>query len=337
MKAPGFWTRGEGGMAAALLAPAAWAYGTGAAIRDCFATAPWRAGVPVVCAGNVTVGGGGKTPTAIAIAERLGARGRKPHFLTRGYGGRLSGPSRVEPDRHGAADVGDEALLLAARAPTWMGADRAATARLAIAAGADVLVMDDGLQNNTLARDLGLLVVDGGFGLGNGRLLPAGPLREPLTRAVRRVGAVVIIGDDETDLRQQLSGELSADIPVLAAVVEPDAAAELAGVRVLAFAGIARPEKFFATLAAIGADIAERVEFADHHRYAAAEIAELTRRAAGLGARLVTTEKDWVRLDADTRANVAQLPIRLRWQDDAALDALIDGLLDGHIGGGDAG
>jgi len=331
MKAPGFWRAGEGGLVAGMLSPASWAYQSGAALGRWFRGAAWKAPVPVICCGNVTAGGSGKTPVALAIARRLQAAGRHPHFLSRGYGGTEKGPLAVAPERHTAAEVGDEPLLLAAEAPAWIGADRAATARLAVAAGADVLVMDDGLQNGTLHQDLSLMVVDGGFGFGNGKLLPAGPLREPLPSAFGRIAAAVIVGDDETGV----AGLLPPGLPVLRARVVPGPeAAELAGQTVVAFAGIGRPEKFFQTLAAAGAVIADAIPFPDHHPFSAADIAMLEGRAAALGARLVTTEKDRMRLAATAPDGIAALTIDLHWEDQGALDTLLTPLFDGtaHAG-----
>ena len=331
MRTPVFWGPGKGGMKSALLAPVAWAYGAGVAVRSTIAPKPWPSPVPVICAGNVTAGGSGKTPVAMAIATNLAAMGKTPHFLIRGYGGSLQGPLCVDPIRHGAADVGDEALLLTAHHPTWIGADRAVTARLAIAEGADVLVMDDGLQNNTLQRDLGILVFDGGFGIGNGRLLPAGPLREPLATAITHAQAAVIVGDDQTGI----ASLLPRGLPMLSAdVVYGPEATKLAGSRVVAFAGIGRPEKFFATLAATGADITDRIPFPDHHAFSAADTAMLTARARQLDARLVTTEKDWVRLNPGFRTEVFRLTIELRWRDDSALANLLAPLFDGELNAG---
>jgi tetraacyldisaccharide 4'-kinase len=326
MKAPAFWGPGQGGVMPMLLAPAAWIYGAAVVARTAMAPSPWRAPVPVICVGNVTAGGSGKTPVAIALAERLTIIGRTPHFLTRGYGGSERGPLRVDPAHHTAADVGDEALLLATHCPTWIGADRARSARLATEAGADVLVMDDGLQNRTLEQDLGVLVFDGGFGIGNGRLLPAGPLREPLATALGRVGAAIIIGNDETGIGERLPRGL----PALKAHVTPGPEAEaLSSARVVAFAGIGRPDKFFETLAATGAELVERIPFPDHHPFSAADLAGLTARARQLNARLVTTEKDWMRLDAEAREIISRLTISLRWKDQAAFDRIVEQTIGG--------
>ena len=222
-----------------------------------------------------------------------------------------------------AALVGDEALLLAGCAPAWVAADRAAGARAAVAAGAGVLVMDDGLQNPGLAKDFSLLVIDGATGFGNGRVIPAGPLREPVAAAAARCAAAVLIGEDRTGARDALPPGL----PVLGARLEQQGIADLAGRRVLAFAGIGIPEKFFAGLRAAGAVLAGTAAFPDHHPYTAAELRRVLARAAAAGALAVTTPKDAVRLPADLRARVCVAGVRLVWEEPAALDALLAGVL----------
>jgi tetraacyldisaccharide 4'-kinase len=282
----------------------------------------WRAPVPVICCGNATAGGAGKTTLALELGARLA--GRHVAFLTRGHGGRVRGVHRVDPARDDAATVGDEALLLAQCAPTWVAADRAAGARAALADGAGVLVMDDGLQNPGLAKDLSILVVDGGAGFGNGRVIPSGPLREPVAAAAARCAAAVLIGADH-------SGALAAlppGLPVLRAGLEQQDTAGLAGRRVLAFAGIGIPEKFFAGLRAAGVVLVETASFADHHPYTAAEIERLLARAGAADALAVTTPKDAVRLSPELRARVRVVGVGLVWQDLAALDALLAGVLE---------
>ncbi|HYD65959.1 tetraacyldisaccharide 4'-kinase [Azospirillum sp.] len=319
MRTPAFWYRPPTAAALAL-APLGALYGLAGRLR--FATTrAERAPVPIVCVGNLVAGGAGKTPVALALAEALAARGTAVHFLTRGHGGTERGPLRVDPARHDAGQVGDEALLLASHAPTWVARDRVAGARAAAAAGAEVVVMDDGFQNPHLAKDLSLVVVDGAAGFGNGCLLPAGPLREPVARGLSRADAVVLMGEDRTGVAARV-----APLPVLRARVEPDADHGLRGRRVLAFAGIGRPEKFFATLESLGAVLAGRVPFADHHPYTAAEVADLLARAEALNALPVTTAKDAVRLPADVRARVRVLPVCAVFDDAEALGALLDRL-----------
>jgi tetraacyldisaccharide 4'-kinase len=318
MRAPAFWQRPPS-VTANLLRPAGFLYGAVAARR--MGRAGERAGAPVVCIGNFTAGGAGKTPTALAVARLLIEAGEHPVFLTRGYGGRLAGPVRVDPERHGAQDVGDEPLLLGRTAPTIVGRDRPAGARMAVAEGASVIVMDDGLQNPSLAKDLTLAVVDGQAGVGNGLCLPAGPLRAPLRAQWPRVDAVVVIGAGGEAVAQEAA---RWEKPVIRARLEPDpeTAARLRGRRVLAFAGIGRPEKFFATVAACGADVAMHRPFPDHHRFAASDLAALVGAAEAEDLEIVTTEKDFVRIETALAlrgfaARVTPVPVWLAAEDDA--------------------
>jgi tetraacyldisaccharide 4'-kinase len=273
-------------------------------------------GIPVFCAGNAGVGGSGKTILVRDLLQRLPER---PFALTRGHGGSLAGPVLVDPALHNAAQVGDEALLLAASGPTILSRDRAAGARLALAEGASAIVMDDGLQNPGLRKTCSLLVIDGGYGFGNGRLLPAGPLRETVAAAAARCRAAVLIGPDMAGSAAALPHEL----PVLRAELAGDCAAPLQGARVLAFAGIGRPEKFFDSVRALGAELAGAVRFADHHRYTRKDADLLLARARKLDARLVTTEKDFVKLPGALRAAALAVTVRLRWENAAALRAIL--------------
>lgn len=316
MTPPAFWR--TDGIVPRLLAPAGAIVAAITARR--MARPGWRAPVPVLCCGNAGVGGAGKTTVALDLAARLRARGVAVHCLTRGYGGRAGGVLRVDVGSQDADLVGDEPLLLAAVAPTWVGADRAAAARSAIAAGAQALVMDDGLQNPGLAKTASLLVVDGAVGFGNGRVMPAGPLRETVLAAAARCRACVMIGPDRTDAASALAG-----LPILSASLRPTTV--LDGVRVFAFCGIARPEKFYATLREAGGDVVGCEAFADHHRFSAGEIERVLAASAGLGARPITTAKDAVRLTAAARAQVDVLPIRLVWDDAAEVERLLDDLL----------
>jgi tetraacyldisaccharide 4'-kinase len=307
MQAPGFWWK-KSGAAAALLSPIAAIYGAVAGRRLAQSGAP--AGVPVICIGNPTVGGAGKTPTAIAVARLLIGAGERPAFLTRGFGGRLAGPVLVETS-HTAADVGDEPLLLWRVAPTVVSRDRVAGARHAIAAGATVIVMDDGFQNPALAKDLSILVIDGVRGIGNGHVIPAGPLRASLAPQLERAHAILIVGEGD--------GAMPATrLPTFRARLAPDriAPADLGSRRVLAFAGIGDPQKFFATLAAAGINAQIQRGFADHHRYRADEAAALLAEAERRHLALVTTEKDLARMQGDPAlialaARVHVLPVEL--------------------------
>ncbi len=315
MRPPGFWS--AGGWQARLLAPLGAVTAWATARR--LARPGWRAPVPVLCCGNAGVGGAGKTTLALDLLRRLQDRGGRPHALLRGYGGRERGPLLVRPEVHDARRVGDEALLLAGVAPTWVSADRAAGARAAVTQGADAIVMDDGLQNPGLIKDGSLLVIDGGFGFGNGRLLPAGPLREPVAAAAARCVAAVLIGADTRGAMAQLP----ADIPILRADLVPDLARLDLGRRYLAFAGIGRPGKFFAGLAGAGVMLAGRRAFADHHPYAPAELAALAAEAQAADALLLTTPKDMARLAPAQRQGIAVAGVALAWADEAALDALL--------------
>jgi tetraacyldisaccharide 4'-kinase len=317
MTPPGFWRHDGPMLPARLLAPLSLV--TAAATARRVARPGWVAGVPVLCCGNAGVGGAGKTTLALDLGRRLRARGHRVAFLTRGFGGRPAHALRVGPG-HSAADVGDEALLLAAEAPTYVGADRAASARAAVAEGADRLVMDDGLQNPTLAKTLSFLVIDGEAGFGNGRLLPAGPLREPVAAAMARCAAAVLVGPDRTGAL----AALPAGSPVLRArLVSRFAPALVDGRKVLAFAGIARPEKFFASLVEAGADIAARHAFPDHHVFRDAEINRLLAEAERLDAVPVTTPKDAVRLPPDVAPLVRVADVALEWDDPARIGSLL--------------
>ncbi|HTZ81473.1 MAG TPA: tetraacyldisaccharide 4'-kinase [Stellaceae bacterium] len=310
---PEFWHRR--GVLPALLAPLGWVYAAAGAARRA-SVQPWRAPVPVVCVGNLVVGGAGKTPVAISLARRLAALGERPHLLTRGYGGKLSGPLRIKPERHHYRDVGDEALLLATAAPTWLARDRVRGARHAVRLGASVLVLDDGFQNPSLVQDLKLVVVDGGYGFGNGCVMPAGPLRELVCTGLRRADAVVLLGPDRAGIADRLGSK-----PVLRGRLVPRAGAPyLAGERVVAFAGIGRPRKFFDFLGTLGAEVVKQHPFPDHHPYREDEIATLNRAAAEAKARLVTTEKDLIRVPLAFRRDILTVPIEVVWEDPAAVD-----------------
>jgi tetraacyldisaccharide 4'-kinase len=318
---PEFWARR--GLLSSLLLPLAWAFAAGAAARQAW-TRPFHAGVPVICIGNLVAGGAGKTPVALSLAARLTAHGHAVHILSRGYGGRLTGPVQVDFSRHGATAVGDEPLLLAETAPTWVARDRAAGAMAAIAVGASVLLLDDGLQNPRLAKTLSLLVVDGGSGFGNGRVLPAGPLRERLAGGLARADRIVLLGEDEAGVMRLLQGKT-----VLRARLAAENGGDFAGKDVVAFAGIGRPAKFFATLAATGARLVARHGFPDHHPYREAELSRLLAEAKAAGAGLVTTAKDWVRLSPEWRAHAGVLRVAVAWDDAASLDAVLEQAVHG--------
>lgn len=348
---PTWWYETAPGIVPRLLAPAAALWGELVRRRFVRAT-PHRAAQTIICIGNFTAGGTGKTPLALAVAELVSGMGRTSAFLSRGYGGRLAGPHWVDIEHDSAADVGDEPLLLAAARPTLICRDRAAGAR-EIAAGApaatqdapraavDVIIMDDGLQNPGLAKDLTIAIVDGARGIGNGRVIPAGPLRAPLDFQLDLVDAIVInrgSAPDAVAAPDDFAGRLRRSFagPVLDARIVPAAdGARLAEAPVVAFAGIGVPERFFATLAALGAAPVAQVTFPDHHPFTAADATRLLDLARTHGAALVTTEKDRARLAGgagplgELHAKTRALPIRLvlESRDEERLSSLIEGAI----------
>jgi tetraacyldisaccharide 4'-kinase len=324
MREPAFWWQPGTGL---MLSPLGGLYGLVAAAR--MRGKGQRAGVPVICLGNLTVGGAGKTPAALAVGHILLAARERVFFLTRGYGGRLSGPVRVDPIKHTAKAVGDEPLLLARLAPTTVARDRVAGALAAQRDGATVIVMDDGFQNPALEKDLSIVLVDARRGIGNGRVIPAGPLRAPLRTQIANAQALMIVGA-ASDVDKVSDYARGRDIPIFHARLEPDRATiEAVGkAKVLAFAGIGDPEKFFTTLSDAGITIGERAAYPDHHRFTKAEARELLKRADDANLMLLTTEKDFARLHGVQRlaalaARAQALPARLVIEEADAFRALI--------------
>jgi tetraacyldisaccharide 4'-kinase len=327
MRAPGFYYR-KPGLASFLLLPFGLAYGAVAAAR--MRRPGQHAGVPVICVGNPTLGGAGKTPTAIEIAHMLAALGEKPAFLSRGYGGSDAGPVLVDVDSHHAARIGDEPLLLARHFPAFVARDRLAGARLAAASGVSVLVLDDGFQSPSLAKDCSLLVIDGAAGIGNGDVFPAGPLRAPLDAQLALAQGIVRVGASEKSRTVEERAH-SMNLPVFVAQLVPDAdaLAALKSKPLLAYAGIGRPEKFFETLKAAGAIVVKEHRFGDHHRFTGEEANELIEAAKSGDLTLVTTEKDLARMQGDASlkklaAKSKILPVKLQFDDEAGVRALLE-------------
>lgn len=321
MRPPEFWKADASGRDAALalralLTPISWAYAAAAAHR--FRTTITRhAPVPVACVGNLTVGGAGKTPLARAIRAKLGPHA---HTLSRGYGGRVDGPLRVTPDMD-AREVGDEPLLHAQDGAAWIARDRYAGALAAAQGGAQAIVMDDGFQNASLAKDIALVAVDARFGIGNGEVFPAGPLRERLADGLARADVLVMLHNTAGETAAVQEWLAAFTKPILHAALQPIGEAPKG--KLVAFAGLARPEKFFDTLAGMNANVTEAVPFDDHHAYTEDDLGVLAQMAEERGAQLITTEKDAVRLSPEWRARVAVLPVTARFENEAALDALL--------------
>ena len=324
LSAPGFWWH-QPGLASRLLWPFGAAYGAFTALR--MRRAGFRSALPVICVGNFVAGGAGKTPFAIEIAERLLRMGENPFFLTRGHGGSLSGPVLVEPARRDAHEVGDEALLLARHAPTVLSRARDAGARLAESVGASVIVMDDGLQNPSLRKDVSFALVDGATAIGNGACVPAGPLRAPLASQWPFVQALVVMGGQGEGAAALVLEARRRGVQVITArlVADAETAGSFAGRRIVAFAGIGRPEKFFASLREIGAELVSARGFADHHPFTPPELAALAGEARAKDALLVTTQKDRARIGeaAAARIGLAELPVRLQVEKSRLLDGLL--------------
>jgi len=329
--APDFWGKPPG-LAADLLAPIGAAWDIAGRLRRAFAH-PYHAPIPVVCVGNLVAGGAGKTPVALAVCAVLVAKGVDVHVVTSGYGGQLRGPVQADPARHDASLVGDEALLLAQRASCWIARDRVTGARAAVASGAHAILLDDGFQNPTVAKSLSLVVVDADYGFGNARVIPAGPLRETRRRGLARADAVVLLGA-EADADSARGIGIGGGLPIVHAQLAPVDGERLVGLRLFAFAGIGRPQKFFASLRAVGADLVGAQAFADHHPFRVDEIETLLRQADRGRAQLITTAKDFVRVPTALRGGIEVLEVEIRWLDPAALEGLMAPVIQAADGNG---
>jgi tetraacyldisaccharide 4'-kinase len=326
MRAPDFWQTGLGPWPH-ILAPLGCLYGA-IGLAERFITRTQASGVPVICIGNLTAGGTGKTPVALNICNRLQSLGIDAHFLSRGYGGHLPGPVRIDPEHHTVEDVGDEPLLLAHSNPAWVARNRIQGARAARAAGANALILDDGFQDPHIAKDLSLIVIDGASGFGNGRLIPAGPLRETVTHGLGRADGVIIMGEDRLGMAGKLKNAFQG-LPIMNAHLRPVLTpSPYKGKKIMGFAGIGRPEKFRETLLAIGAELESFYGFPDHHPYVDREIAILLEKAKELDAIAITTAKDHVRItDADQREQIDVLDVEVAFENEAVLNALLAPIL----------
>lgn len=310
MKTPNYWKSKN--IRAYLLSPLGYLYQFATALNLAIKK-PQQIEKPVICIGNLTAGGTGKTPVSISVAEILKKLGRKPFFVSRGYGGKLHNV-QVDESKHLAQDVGDEPLLLARHAPVIVNPNRYQGAKLALSDGADVIIMDDGFQNPTLKKDLSFLVFDGQFGYGNGMCIPAGPLRESLQSGLKRAQAIIIIGEDKHNL-----SETFKDYPVFkgrisAQIDKPEKEP------IIAFAGIGRPKKFYTSLQNCGFKIYQTIDFPDHHQYTRAELLSLIEKAQQNKCLLYTTSKDFVKIPTDLKRNFKVLEISIQWEDEQKLE-----------------
>ncbi|MEE6206777.1 MAG: tetraacyldisaccharide 4'-kinase [Alphaproteobacteria bacterium] len=302
MKTPKYWQSNS--LLSKILTPIGWLYGLATQMRLKLKKAP-KADIPVICIGNITAGGTGKTPVSVSVAKMLATDMYHPFFLTRGYGGKLQNVM-VNTKKHSAEDVGDEPLLLAQQAPVIVNANRYEGAKLAIQEGADIAIMDDGFQNPSLHKDLSFLVFDGSYGIGNGKIIPAGPLRETFENGIKRADALIILGKDKHNLAERCK------LPVFFGHTEALQTTVNSG-KVLAFAGIGHPQKFYHTLGQLGFDVAETIDFPDHHFYRKEELENILQKAKELNAEVYTTGKDFVKIPPSLQKYINVLEIAVVW------------------------
>jgi tetraacyldisaccharide 4'-kinase len=318
MKAPDFWKTNN--WKATAMSPLSALFKLGTKIRESNAT-PKNAGKPVICVGNLVAGGTGKTPVSLALADIFLAQKKTVHFLCKGYKGKITEPTRVDVTKHTAADVGDEALLLSDKCPTWVAKDRAAGAEAA-AKGADIVIMDDGLQNPHIEKAFNIIVVDGEYGFGNTKVIPAGPMRETVENGLKKADLVILLGNDAYNVEMLI--RLCSSVPIIRATL---ALAPLDKIlqkqQMVAFAGIGRPEKFFNNLKAEGCNVIMEMPFPDHHAFTETDVTKLTRIAKLKECKLVTTTKDYVRLTGDFKQKVTPLPVAIAWSSVTELRALL--------------
>lgn len=303
MKTPKYWQSNS--FISKMLAPLGFVYGalTQARLKI---VKPKKVEIPVICIGNITAGGTGKTPVSISIAKLLGIEMYHPYFVTRGYGGQLQNVI-VNNKKHTAAEVGDEPLLLSQQAPVVVNADRYAGAELAIKNGADVIVMDDGFQNPTLYKNLSFLVFDGTYGIGNGKIIPAGPLRETFRNGIKRADALIILGKDKHNLAEK------SGLPVFYGHTEAVQTCNIENPNVVAFAGIGHPQKFYHTLCQQGFNVVETIDFPDHHFYSCEELDKILEKAKTLNAEVYTTSKDYVKIPHLLQKEIKVLEVAVVW------------------------
>ena len=325
MQAPKFWNNPKPSLLAYALLPIAMLYQKlyHHRVRT---TKPTRGNVPVLCIGNVSAGGAGKTPVCIEMAKHLMVKGKKVVFLSRGYKGELTGPLQVNPAKHSYRDVGDEPLLLAGVAPTIIAKQRDKGLALATYLGADIVIMDDGMQNPSVYKDRSLLVIDGKVGIGNGLTLPSGPLREPLAEALSRVQGVVIMGDDNHNVMDKIL-QIAPHMPVTFAHLEAHCSGLYGQQSVVAFAGIGRPSKFFETVHTLGYDAVQTIPYPDHHPYGESDMKHLRHCASKHSAHLITTAKDKIRLPTDIHNEIHVVDIQVKWKMATAPKSLLGNLL----------